>query len=427
MHAAASSEMDATPFLGWRVVGGAFVLAVFGWGVGFFGPPVFLSVVREVRGWPLALISAAVTVHFLAGALIGANLPALHRRFGAVSVTKIGAVALAAGTCGWAAAATPWQLFAACAVSGAGWGGMSAAAINALVSPWFVRSRPTALAMAYNGGSIGGVLFSPLWVAAIGLLGFSGATAAIGVVVVLTMWVVAGRLFSRTPQQLGQAPDGDAPGAPAASVTSPAARALPGSLLWRDRKFVTLSAGMAFGLFAQIGLIAHLFSLLVPALGAHRAGLAMGLITVMAIAGRTLLGWTMPPGADRRLVACGGYLAQLAGSVVLVLAEGTSVPLLLLGVVLFGAGFGNATSLPPLVAQVEFVERDVGRVVALIVGFSQGTYAFAPAIFGLIRELAPHDNAGAAPFLFAAAALVQGLAIVAFLAGRARQKSAPRM
>ena len=28
------------------------------------------------------------------------------------------------------------------------------------------------LAMAYNGGSIGGVIFSPLWVAAIGALGF---------------------------------------------------------------------------------------------------------------------------------------------------------------------------------------------------------------------------------------------------------------
>ena len=36
---------------------------------------------------------------------------------------------------------------------------------------------------------------------------------------------------------------------------------------------------MAIGLFAQIGLIAHLFSLLVPALGAQYAGLAMGVAT----------------------------------------------------------------------------------------------------------------------------------------------------
>ena len=298
---------------------------------------------------------------------------------------------------------------------------MSAAAINMLVSPWFVRTRPAALAMAYNGGSIGGVIFSPLWVIAIGALGFPTAAAVIGIVMALTMWMLADLIFSRTPQQMGLLPDGEAPGTPAVSLTSPAAKPLPGPLLWTDGKFLTLSAGMALGLFAQIGLVAHLFSLLVPALGAQQAGLAMGLVTAVAIAGRTLLGWAMPAGADRRLVACASYAAQLAGSIVLIAAAGTSTPLLLLGVVLFGVGFGNATSLPPLIAQVEFVKDDVQRVVALIVGIAQGSYAFAPAAFGLIRELAPDAAgaaSGAAPALFAAAALVQGLAIAAFLAGR---------
>ncbi len=219
---------------------------------------------------------------------------------------------------------------------------------------------------------------------------------------------------------MGVRPDGDAAGAPAASVTSISARPLPGRMLWRDRRFLTLAAGMAFGLFAQIGLTAHLFSLMVPALGAQRAGLAMALVTAMAIAGRTLTGRLMPLGADRRLIACAGYAVQLAGSVVFILAAGSSVPLLLLGVVLFGAGFGNATSLPPLIAQVEFVKEDVIRAVALIVGIAQGAFAFAPAIFGLIRTLMPQAEPGQAPWLFAAAALVQGLAVVAFLAGRQR-------
>ena len=54
------------------------------------------------------------------------------------------------------------------------------------------------------------------------------------------------------------------------------------------------SAGMALGLSPQIGLITHLFSLLVPALGAQCAALAMGLATTSVIAGRTLVGWVMP-------------------------------------------------------------------------------------------------------------------------------------
>jgi MFS family permease len=168
-----------------------------------------------------------------------------------------------------------------------------------------------------------------------------------------------------------------------------------------------------------------LYSLLIPALGAQGAGLAMALVTVMAIVGRTPLGQMMPLGADRRLVACGGYVAQMAGSISLMLAGGTNVPLLLAGVILFGLGFGNATSLPPLIAQVEFVKEEVLRVAALIVAVAQAGYAIAPAFFGLVREMAPHTAdaaAGSAPLLFAAAALVQGLAAAAFLAGRSTRR-----
>src|SRR6185295_19580288 len=62
-------SLDSQPrtFYGWRVVVAAFVLAVFGWGVGFYGPPIFLHAVREARGWPVSLVSTAVTAHFLVG------------------------------------------------------------------------------------------------------------------------------------------------------------------------------------------------------------------------------------------------------------------------------------------------------------------------------------------------------------------------
>ena len=373
-------------FYGWRVVGAAFVLAVFGWGLGFYGPPVYLHAVREARGFSLPIASAAVTTHFLFGAIMVANLPRLYRRFGVGAITKLAALSLAVGVAGWAMAVEPWQLFAATLFSGAGWVAMSAAAVNAILSPWFVRKRPAALATAYNGASIGGVIFSPLWVAAISLLGFPLAAALIGVAMVIVVFVLAHVYFSKSPDAMGLAPDGDEPGGPPASVTSAKARPLPGALLVRDFRFITLAAGMTLGLFAQVGLFAHLFSLLVPALGAQGAGLAMGGATMAAIAGRTSVGWLMPANADRRIVASLSYAVQIVGSLVLIAAAGDNVPLLILGVILFGSGIGNATSLPPLIAQVEFVKEDVARVVPLIVAISQGSFAFAPLVFGLIRE-----------------------------------------
>jgi hypothetical protein len=307
-------------FYGWRVVGAAFVLAAFGWGIGFYGPPVFLRVICETRGWSLATVSAAVTAHFLVGAAVGANLPQLHRWLGAAGATKAAALSLALGVVGWATAAAPWQLFVASLLSGAGWSAMSAAAVNAIVSPWFVRRRPAALAMAYNGGSIGGVIFSPLWVAAIGCLGFPAAAAAIGATVALTMWILADQLLSRTPAQMGLAPDGDAAHGlesytPHICAGPPPAQALTRWQLWGDWKFLTLAAGMALGLFAQIGLMAHLFSLLAPVLGAQEAGLALGLATALAIGGRTLTGWLMPVAADRRLPAGASYLALISAPI----------------------------------------------------------------------------------------------------------------
>ncbi|SSW65104.1 MFS transporter [Achromobacter agilis] len=399
-------------FFGWTVLYATFVLAVLGWGVGFYGPPVFLHAVAQRTGWSVALVSGAVTLHFLCGTFVVANLPRLYRRFGIPAVTLGGAVLLALGANGWARAGEPWQLYAAALFSGMGWVALGAAAVNALISPWFVRRRPAALGMAYNGASVGGIVFSPLWVYLIGGVGFAQAALWVGVAMVAVVAALSFKVFAVTPQQLGQAPDGAAcQGQAPAAVPSPA----PVPNLWRNRAFLTLAAGMALGLFAQIGLIAHLLSLLAPLLGAQTAGLAMGLATASAIAGRSLVGWLMPPGADRRKVAGLAYAIQICGSMVLMLA-GEHTWAVWLGVLLFGSGIGNATSLPPLIAQAEFAREDAQRVVPLIVAISQGAYAFAPALFGILRALS--EQAGHSLFWFlATAAGLQAAAIASFALG----------
>ena len=405
------------PFFGWRVVWAAFVVAIFGWGVGFYGLPIFLQTVHAARGWSVALISAAVTAHFLLGALFVANLATLHRRFGLVAVTRAAGAATALGLLGWALAREPWQLFAATLLTGFGWAGTGAAAINAMVSPWFVRRRAAALSTAYNGASIGGLLLSPLWVALIAAFGFAGAAALVGTAMALVLWWLSGRCFASTPDAMGVPPDGIGPRIIERTRDRATGRTIPGAGEdsaplaagpWRDCRFQTLAAGTAFGLFAQIGLVAHLFSLLLPALGAQLAGIAAGLLTGCAIVGRTGLGWLLPIGADRRRAAAANYALQALGSLVFLAAAGDDVPLLLLGIVLFGLGLGNATSLPPLIAQQDFAAADTARVVALVTACSQAAYAFAPVAFGLIRELAAvPGGGGAAPGLFLAAAAAQ--------------------
>lgn len=68
------------PFSGPSTVRASFVPAAFGWGVGFYGPGVFLNEVIVRTGWSLTLVSSARTPRFLFGAAIIACLPRLHSR-----------------------------------------------------------------------------------------------------------------------------------------------------------------------------------------------------------------------------------------------------------------------------------------------------------------------------------------------------------
>jgi len=272
--------------------------------------------------------------------------------------------------------------------------------------------------MAFNGSSVGGAIFTPLWALLITDLGFIPASIAIGVVMVVALWWVAGRYLRPTPSRLGLAVDGDvAPETePAAAYSAPASDPLPlrpGIAAWRERRFATLSLAFALGLFAQIGLFTHLFSLLVPALGTAGAGLSISFVTGYAVLGRTLLGTLLPANVDRRVVGAANFAVQIAGSVTLLVANGSSVLLLLVGCALFGLGVGNLVSLPPLIAQAEFDGADVPRVVALVTAANQAVFAFAPVALGVLR-----DATAGGWVVLVAVGLVQISGAAILLAGR---------
>ncbi len=389
------------PFHGWRVVWAAFVLAIFAWGIGFYGVGLYIQTLSASRAWPVGWLSAAVTFHFLVSAGLVAVLPDWHRRFGIAAVTRAGALASALGLLGWGWAPHPWLLAPAAALTGVGWALCSGAAINAMLIPWFDRRRPAALAMAYNGASIGGIAMTPFWAWLIAGWGFGTATAVVAVLLLAVAWPLAGLVLGRHPAEFGQHPDGEAAARPAPPVAPAPARDR--AALLRDRRFIGLSAAFAIGLFAQMGLVTHLVSLLAPVLGVQGAGFAISLVTVFALLGRTVTGWLLPQGEKRRLAAAATFATQVAGSLALLLG-GDQAWLLLLGCALFGIGVGNLLSLPPLIVQAEFPAAEVGRVVALMQAINQALYASAPLGFGLMRDV---GSTGAA---IGAALLLQVLA-----------------
>lgn len=418
-------ERKPRPFFGWRVMWAAFVLAGFGWGLGFYGPPIYLYAVAERTGWPLEHVSLAVTVHFLSGAVVVINLPRLIGRFGIARIVGVGALSVAIGIIGWSLAGERWQLYLAAVLTGGGWVTMSAAGINAIIARWFDRHRPMALSMAYNGAGVGGALLAPIWAYLIGWSDFTTAALIIASVTVVVVWFLSARYFAVSPEAIGQSIDGEHEGETSRQAAKGGLKALPGRRLTSHPAFITLVGGMTFGMFAQIGLISHLYSLLVPSLGVQVAGWTLGAATAIAIVGRMVTAWAMSVDAERRNFMAASYLVQVIGSLLFIVFADSVAWITIVAALLFGIGIGNATSLPPLIAQREFAAADVLRVVSLLIATSQATSSLAPTLFGWVRAAArPLGDANPigidAEFaaLFALVAVIQLGAAALFLAGR---------
>jgi MFS family permease len=372
---------DQTPFDetsarydGWRIVAVCFLVATFGWAMGFYGQSVYVAELHRLHGWPTSLISTATTCFYLFGALLVAFVSEAIRAFGPRNCLLIGVLAMAAATALLGQIASPWQLYAVNALLALGWAGTSLGMITNTLGLWFDTRRGMAISLALNGASFGGIVGVPLMVAAIGHFDFSGAMAAAAVVTLVLLIPVILIFVGRPPERafVGRGMAADAP-----SATRIRAQA------FRDVAFLTVSGAFALVLFAQVGFIVHLISFLDPVLGREHAAIAVALLTAMAVAGRLLFS-TVIDRLNQRL-ASGVSFASQAVALAIVINSQNEV-LLFAACAVFGFSVGNLITLPALIVQREFDPRSFGVLVSLITAITQITYAFGPGIIGLLRD-----------------------------------------
>jgi MFS family permease len=195
-------------FFGWKIVAVAFAIAFFGFGVGFYGLGVYLVALNARHRWPISFISSAITVYYVLEASLTAFIGDAFERFGPRTVVTVAVCALGLGTLALPQVQHPWQLYVAFAVMALGWAGVSGAAINLLVAPWFERKRGLAASIAMNGAAAGGMLVVPLWTVLIARAGFASAAFIVvsGMILILLPLIV--RYLHRGPEHIGLRPDG---------------------------------------------------------------------------------------------------------------------------------------------------------------------------------------------------------------------------
>ncbi|KRQ97487.1 transporter [Bradyrhizobium jicamae] len=360
---------------GWRIVLVCFLLATFGWGLGFYGQSVYVAELQRLHGWPASLISSGTTFFYLFGAALVAFVSEAIKAFGARNCLIAGTLAMAAAAISIGQVREPWQLYLANAVLAFGWAGTSLAIITNTLGLWFDDKRGMAISLALNGASFGGIVGVPLLVAAIGYFGFSGAMTVSAVVMVALMVPVILLLVGRPPLHLdaGAVDAADAP-----SPTQIRARA------FRDIGFLSVSIAFALVLFAQVGFIVHLIAFLDSVIGRQRATVAMALLTAMAVVGRVLFSFVIDR-MNQRLASSLSFVSQAVALLIVINVHNDYA--LIAACALFGFSVGNLITLPALIVQREFDPRSFGVLISLITAINQITYAFGPGVVGLLRDL----------------------------------------
>jgi predicted MFS family arabinose efflux permease len=369
-----SIDESSFRYEGWRIVAVCFLLATFGWGLGFYGQSVYVAELQRARGWPTALISAGTTFFYLFGALLVVFVGEAVRKYGPRICLVAGTLAMAAAALAIGAVREPWQLYLADAVLAFGWAGTSLAMITNTISLWFDSKRGMAISLALNGASFGGIVGVPLLVMLIGHIGFASAMyAAAGAMLVLLVPVIL-QLVGRPP---------DLHGWHAAAKAKPQSSTEIRAWALRDVGFLTVTIAFALVLFAQVGFIVHLISFLDPVIGRERAAVAVAVLTAMAVVGRVLFSMVIDR-LNQRLASALSFLSQALALLVVINLHNDYV--LIAACAVFGFSVGNLITLPSLIVQQEFDSAAFGVLISLNTAINQVTYAFGPGVVGALRD-----------------------------------------
>ncbi len=321
--------MSRPRYHGWWVVFCCFVIALYGWGFGFYGLSLYLVALTKAHGWSPATISAAITFYYILGAFLVMQVGDTIEKRGARIVVLAGVGLMALGVLGLTVVQQPWHLYLAFLVMIPGWVAMGGGSINTIIAQWFDHRRGLAASLALNGASFGGLLFAPAFAWAIDSYGFAMA------------WL----------------------GTP---------------------RYLTMVGAFSIGLLAQISFIAHQAAFLEPTLGLKGAGWALSVTALSAVIGRLAVGAVIDR-VDRRLATSANLAVQIMSMAVLL--STSSVAGLYLGCILFGFGVGNLITLPGLIVQQEFPRRDFARAVSLNVAVTQLVAAVGPYLLGVLHDL----------------------------------------
>ena len=289
--------------------------------------------------------------------------------------------------------------------------------VNILMNNWFHSKKGTAMGIALTGTGIGSMFFNPIAQNLIGRFGYQPAYRILAMCMLLCMLPLF-LLYRYTPFEKGLVPLGF-------TGEMPRGRSFGDGMLRGEamkRPAFWASCFVVFGLSASsMGLFNHMQAHFQDiGYSAETAALFISILSLGMTFGKLFFGWLNDRIGTKRNFLLMTVLA-LCGILLLLISR--SLPLTVLGVLLFGIGVASPFVLTPQLTIYFFGTKDFANIYGSINVFQFLGPAVAPTVTGLI-----YDASGSytPAFLIYAALLFAALLVgVLFLRQPSYQKTAP--
>jgi MFS family permease len=389
-------------FYGWRIVAACMIVNMFGNALGLFGVGVYLQTLAESRSWPVDQLSIGVTLFLLVSAVLMLPVGRTISRHGPKPIVVLGTVAMAAGILGIGLAQTMVQAWLAFAVMGIGWASLSAAAVAAMIAPWFEKHQGRAVSTAAIGASIGGVVGVPVLLFAIAQVGLFATTATAAMAILAVLLPIAVFVMKRSPAELGLFPDG----ASAASVTAANSASWTVGSAARTPALWSVIVAFGIGMFVQVGFLTHQVAFLSEELSPAWVSAATSASAITALAARIALA-SFVDRIDQRAFAAAVLL--LASAAFALLSCFPNKWVMIACCLIYGVTMSNITILSAIIVRKEFGAASFGSVFGFASTIIQLATALGPSFYGSLREA---SSSYQLPLLIAAAFDVMAAIVV---------------
>ena len=408
-------------FYGWWLVGIAVVLLTLMAVSVFQGLGTFLVALQAEFGWSRTVLSGAFSLSRAQGAVIGPIEGWLIDRVGNRRMILFGYCLMAFGFLMFSQVGNAdfwnlgvfsipsgvWQFYIAFITISLGSGVGGWLAIMSLMNNWFARQRSLAIATSMSGIHLGGLLV-PILALGIEMHGFRWTTFGIAVFLAALILPVYAVLRDR-PEDIGQLPDGDAPGRrrPERAQSESAAAVddepeFTARQALRTRAFWILTIVHMSSSVSIVTLALHLAPKLTDmGMSLSGAGTIVLIYTILALPTQFVAGWLADRMPKPPLIF---FFILLQGIAIMIIAVSENILMALVFALLYGIGFGGRI---PLLTSIrgEYFGR---KAFATIMGISQmpnniamifaplfagfmfdytGTYLIPFAFFGLLNVL----------------------------------------